>query len=90
MSRQSATIYDNLWHFLSLPLPPVLDFAGLNSGGPKGGQLKGGHLKMGFRSEVRICKWDFALQFALDTSILTALSKRIPQGRRRLEREGAA
>ena len=51
--------------------------------------LKGGHLKMGFRSEVRTRKWDFALQFALDTSILTALSKEIPQGRRRLDREGA-
>ena len=46
---------------------------------------------MGFRSEVRTSKWDFALQFALDTSILTALSKGIPQGRRRLEsrQEGA-
>ena len=59
------------------------------SGGPKGGHLKGGHLKMGFRSEVRNCRWDFALQFALDTSILTALSKGIPQGRVRLDREGA-
>ena len=39
---------------------------------------------MGFRSEVRAWKWDFALQFALDTSILTALSKGIPQGRRRV------
>ena len=44
---------------------------------------------MRFRSEVRSCKWDFALQFALDTSILTALSKGIPQGRRRLDKEGA-
>ena len=43
---------------------------------------------MGFRSEVRTCKWDFALQFALDTSILTALPG-IPQGRVRLDREGA-
>ena len=45
--------------------------------------LKGDILK----GEIR--KWDFALQFALDTSILTALSKGIPQGRRRLDREGA-
>ena len=44
---------------------------------------------MGFRSEVRTCKWDFALQFVLDTLILTALSKGIPQGRVRLDREGA-
>ena len=61
----------------------------LNSGGPKGGHLKEGHLKMGFCAEVRTCKWDFALQFALDMSILTALSKGIPQGRRRLDRKGA-
>ena len=59
------------------------------SGGPKGGHLKGGHLKMGFRSAVRTWKWDFALQFALDTSILTALSKAIPQGKHRLDRKGA-
>ena len=48
-----------------------------------------------------IWKWDFALQlalengiwlclqFALDTSILTALSKEIPQGRHSLDRQGA-
>ena len=66
-------------------MPPT----GLTSGGPKGGHLKGGHLKMGFCSEVRTWKWDFALQFALDTSILTALFKGIPQGRRHLDREGA-
>ena len=57
----------------------------LASGGPKGGHLEGGHLKMGVCSGVRTRQWDFALQFALDTSILTALSKGIPQGRRRLE-----
>ena len=44
---------------------------------------------MGFQSKVRTRKWDFALQFALGTSILTALSKAIPQGKRRLDREGA-
>ena len=32
---------------------------------------------------------DVVLKFALDTSILTALSKAIPQGKRRLDREGA-
>ena len=55
----------------------------------QGGHLKGGHLNMGFRTEVRTWKWDFALQFALDTSILIALSKGIAQARRRLDREGA-
>ena len=44
---------------------------------------------MGVRTAVRTREWDFALQFALDTSILTALSKGIPQGRRSLDREGA-
>ena len=46
---------------------------------------------MGGRTEVRTMKMvDFTLQFALDTSILTALfSKGIPQGRRRVDREGA-
>ena len=44
---------------------------------------------MGFRTEVRTWKWDFALQLALDTSILTALSEEIPQGMRRLDRKGA-
>ena len=44
---------------------------------------------MGFRSEVRTWKWDFALKFALDTSILIALSKEIPQGKHRLDRQGA-
>ena len=68
-----------------VPKSPLLRI----SGGPKGGHLKGGHLKMGFRSEARTRKWDFALQFALDTSLLTPLSKGIPQGRRRLDREGA-
>ena len=43
---------------------------------------------MGFRSEV-LKMLDFALRFALDTSILTVLSKGIPQGRRRLDGEGA-
>ena len=61
----------------------------IRSGGPTGGHLKGGRLKIGFRSEVRTCKWDFALQFALDTSVLLAVSEGIPQGRRRLDREGA-
>ena len=31
----------------------------------------------------------FRLKFALDTSILTALSEAIPQGKRRSDREGA-
>ena len=59
----------------------------LKSGGLKGGHLKGGQLKMGFRSEPRTWKWDFALKFALDTSTLTALSKGIPQGKHRLDRK---
>ena len=46
---------------------------------------KGGHLKTGFRSEIV----GFALRPALDTSILMALSKAIPQGKRCLERESA-
>ena len=50
------------------------------SGGPKGGHLKGGHLKMGFRTESCTRHVDFALKVALDTSILTALSKAIPNG----------
>ena len=53
----------------------------------KGGHLKGGHLKMGFRTEIRTQHLGFALKFALDTSILAALSKAIPQGKRRLDRE---
>ena len=44
---------------------------------------------MGFCTEVRTWKWDFALKFALDTSILTALSEAIPQGKHRLDRAGA-
>ena len=44
---------------------------------------------MGFQTEGRTWTWDFALQFALDTSILTALSKGIPQGKCGLDREGA-
>ena len=59
------------------------------AGGPKGGHLRGGYLRMGFRSAVRTWTWVFALQGAPDTSILTALVKGIPQGRRRLDREGA-
>ena len=46
----------------------------LGSEGPKRGPLK-----MGFRS----------VQFALDMSILTAISKTIPQGKCHLERESA-
>ena len=42
---------------------------------------------MEFRTEVRTRHVDFALQLALDTSILTALSKGIPQGKHRLDRE---
>ena len=34
-------------------------------------------------------KWDFAVRFALDMSLLTALSKSVPQGKRRLDRESA-
>ena len=37
----------------------------------KGDHLKGGYLKMGFRTEIRTRHMDFALNFALDTSILT-------------------
>ena len=44
---------------------------------------------MGFRTEIRTHNVDFALKFALDTSVLTALSKAVPQGKRRLDREGA-
>ena len=44
---------------------------------------------MGFRSEIRTRHADVAVRFALDTSILTALSKGIPQGHRSLDREGA-
>ena len=62
-------------------------FLALPSGGPKAGHLEGEHLKMGFRTETRTWKWDFALQFALDTLILTSLSKGIPQGKHRLDRK---
>ena len=55
------------------------------SGGPKGGHLKGRHLKMGFRTEIRTRHVEFALKFALDTSILIALSKATPQGKCRLD-----
>ena len=48
------------------------------SGGSKGGHLKGGHLKMGLRTDIRTRHVDFALKFALDMSILTALSKATP------------
>ena len=60
--------------YLNLPFVGVLEFP-LSF---LAGHLKGGHLKM-----------DFALMFALDTSILTALSKKIPQGTHRLDRQGA-
>ena len=59
------------------------------SGGPKGGHLRGGHLKMGFRTNIRTRHVDFALKFALDMSILTALSEAIPQRERRPDRESA-
>ena len=61
------------------------------SGGLKGGHLKGGTSEMGFRTEIRTRHMDFALRFALNTSILTALSKAkaIPKGKRRLDRESA-
>ena len=36
-----------------------------------------------------IWKWGFALKFALKTSILAALSKAIPQGKRRLDRDSS-
>ena len=36
-----------------------------------------GDIKIGFRSEIRTRYTDFAVKFALDTSILTALSKAI-------------
>ena len=45
---------------------------------------------MGFRTEIRTQHVDFALRFALDTSILTALSKAIPQEKRCLDKESAA
>ena len=59
----------------------VLGFGALEivemSGGPKGGNLKGGHSKMGSRTEGRTRHVDFALEVALNTSILVALSKAI-------------
>ena len=60
------------------------------SGGPKRGHLKGGYLTMGFRTAIRTWHVDFALKLTLDTSILTALSTSIPQGKGRLDRESAA
>ena len=42
---------------------------------------------MEFRTEIRTRHVDFELKFALDTSILTALRKAIPQGKHRLDRE---
>ena len=57
---------------------------------PKGAHLKGGHLKMKFRSEIRTQHLGFALTFALDTSVLTPLSKTIPEGKRRLDKESAS
>ena len=60
-----------------------------NSGCLKEGHSREGHLRMGFSSAVRTWTGVFALQCALDTSILTALAKGIPQGRCRLVREGA-
>ena len=44
---------------------------------------------MGFRTEIRTRHVDFPLKFALDMSILTALSKAIPHGKLRLDRESA-
>ena len=44
---------------------------------------------MGFRTAIRTQHVDSAVKFALNTSILTALSRAIPQGKRRLDREGA-
>ena len=44
---------------------------------------------MGFRSEICTGHVDFALKFALDASILTALSKAIPHGERRQDSESA-
>ena len=87
-SRNTRTspwpIFGPVFHF---GVPLVCTEQG--SGGPKRGHLKGVHLKMGFRSEVRTWKWDFALQFALETSILTALFKETPQWKHRLDRQGA-
>ena len=65
-----------------------VDFESI-SGGPKGGHLKGEHLKMGFRTELRARRVDFALKVALDMSILTALATAMQQGKRRLDRESA-
>ena len=42
---------------------------------------------MGFRSESRTRHVDFALKVALDMSLFIALSKAIPQGKRRLDRQ---
>ena len=64
--------------------PDVPFLAPKFSGGPKGG-----HLKMGFCTEIRTRHVDFALKFALDTSILTALSKAIRQGKHCLNRASA-
>ena len=44
---------------------------------------------MEFRTALRTRHVDFALKFALDTSILIGFSKAILQGKGRLDREGA-
>ena len=43
------------------------------------------HLKMGCRSQIHTQHADFAVKFTLDTSILAALSKGVPQGKRCLQ-----
>ena len=73
----------------SEPLPPDLIWTRFWPEALKGDILNGGHLKMGFRTDIRTWHVDFALRFALETSILTALSMAIPQGMRRLDRESA-
>ena len=52
----------------------------LSSGNPKSGDILKGDI-WGIRARLM----DFALKFALDTSILTALSKAIPEGERCLD-----
>ena len=68
--------------------PTTVQAQGLrHSGGRKGGHLKGRRLKMGFRAALCTRHVDFTLKFALNTPILTALPKAIPQGKRRLEKK---
>ena len=86
----------NCWAFIlvgpekSRKIPAKLNFPSppKNQEALKGDILKGTS-ENGISLWSSHLKWAFALQFALDTSIITALSTGIPQGRRCLDREGA-